>query len=74
MRFAVTAAVTRRRHGAASDHKDPLMETINDDDAKAVLRVDDDTLDSLKDDLDLDDDSWTAGDLVDATDLLDGDD
>jgi len=35
--------------------------------------VDDDTLDS-KDDLDLDDDSWTAGDPADAADLLNGDD
>ena len=50
------------------------MNTIDDDSAKTVLDVDDDTLESLKDDLDVDDDSWTAGDLADAVDLLNGDD
>lgn len=48
--------------------------TIMDDRAMMVLDVDDDTLESLKDDLDVEDDAWTAGDLADAADLLADDD
>jgi hypothetical protein len=50
------------------------MNTIDDDTAKTVLDVDDDTLESLKDDLDVEDDAWTASDLADATELLNDDD
>ena len=50
------------------------MDIINDETAKAVLDVDDDTLESLKEDLDIEDDAWTAGDLADATFALNDDD
>jgi len=48
--------------------------TISDDNAMLVLDVDEETLDSLAEDLDVEPDEWTAADLADAADLLNDDD
>ena len=48
--------------------------TIPDDRAMLVLEVDRATLDSLAEDLDVEPDGWTAGNLADAADMLAEDD